>query len=47
MSYFHFRKPLREEYDTEEDYQDALKFWEYAEDQYEDDFHDRIIEERE
>ena len=33
-----FRKPLPEEYDSEEDYQEALSMYEWAESAYVDDY---------
>ena len=33
-----FRKPLPEEYDSEEDYQEALQMYEWAESDYVDDY---------
>ena len=47
MSYHHFREPLREEYDTEEEYQDAVKMWEWAEEEFVDEYLERVREERE
>lgn len=41
MGYYHFNPPVREEYDTDEDYQDALKMWEWAQEGYEEECHER------
>lgn len=36
-----FKRPLREEYDTDEDFQEALDLYEWAVTDYEDQYHDR------
>lgn len=36
MSFYRFREPLPEEYDTDDDYQEAHEMWEWAESDYEE-----------
>lgn len=44
MSFYKYRMPLRSEFDTEEEYQEALKYWEYAESEWEDEAYEKTRE---
>lgn len=38
MSFYHWRPPHIEDYDTEEEFLEAFAAWESAEDDYDDDY---------
>lgn len=47
MGWNRFDPPVREDYDSEEEYLDAYEAWERAEDDYAEDYMERIFAERE
>ena len=47
MSYYHWQPPKKEDYSSDEEFQEALSAWEYAEDTYIEDYLERQMEERE
>lgn len=47
MSYNHWNPPMRDEYPTEEDFEEAYAAWESAEDDYAEEYMERIFESRE
>ena len=47
MSYYHCQPPKAEDYSSDEEFQEALSAWEYAEDAYIEDYLERRREERE
>lgn len=42
MSFHHFTPPREEDFDSDEDYQDALECWERAEDDWVDEYIERM-----
>lgn len=47
MSFYHWQPPKAEDYSSDEEFQEALSAWEYAEDTYIEDYLERRREERE
>ena len=47
MSYYHWQHPKKEDYSSDEEFQEALSAWEFAEDIYIEDYLERQREERE
>ena len=47
MSFYHWQPPKKEDYSSDEEFQEALSAWEFAEDTYIEDYLERRREERE
>ena len=47
MSFYHWQPPKEENYSSDEEFREALSAWEYAEDNYIEDYLERRREERE
>lgn len=47
MSFYHWQPPKVEDYSTDEEYEESLSAWEEAEDTYEEEYMERMREERE
>lgn len=41
---FHYKYPQRDEYDSEEEYYEAVKLYEWAESEYEDSYMEQVYD---